>query len=273
VGELSKIKNIIKKYFLLYLQLLKLSLISQMEYRSNFFIGFIVESGFLFTKIMYLIVVYNINITINGYSPNDMMLYIGTFSIITAFYTGFIMVNFYEIPEHIKNGTLDIFMTKPISLQFMVTLRKADFSMTLPNMIGGVAMVVLAWEKSGIPVNVFSVLGYIGFIVSGIIIAYSVFLFPQLLSFWIVETKAIIQIADRGWDFNTMPMTIYTKWIQRLGMFVFPIFAISNLPSMFLIGKMDFVHALWAVVAPIFFIVLIRLFWNYAIRNYSSASS
>lgn len=71
----------------------------------EFFIGFIVESGFIFTKIMYLIVIYNLDITINGYSPDEILLYVGTFSIITAFYTGFIMINFYEIPNNIKRVT------------------------------------------------------------------------------------------------------------------------------------------------------------------------
>ncbi len=270
---MKKFLNIVKKYFLLYIRFLKFNLLSQMEYRANFIIGFIVESGFLFTKIMYLVVVYNINITINGYSPDDMMLYVGTFSIITAFYTGFIMVNFYDIPSHIKSGTLDMLITKPISLQFMLTLRKANFAMTFSNMIGGIVMVVIAWQKIGIPVTIFNILCYTCFIISGIIIAYAVFLFPQLLSFWIIETKAITEIADRGWDFNTMPMVIYTKWIQRIGIFVVPIFAISNFPSMFLVGKIDAIYVLWSVVAPIVFIFLIRLFWNYAVKNYSSASS
>lgn len=270
---MSKLINVVNKHLIVYIQFLKLSLITQMEYRWNFFIGFIVESGFIFTKIMYLIVIYNLDITINGYSPDEILLYVGTFSIITAFYTGFIMINFYEIPNNIKKGDLDLLIIKPVSLQFMLTLRKIDFSMILSNFLGGTAMVIMAILKLNIDLTFSYFLGYILLIFLGVIVAYTLFLIPQLLSFWIIETKAIFNISDKAWDFNTMPMVIYTKIIQRIGIFLIPIFTISNFPSMFLVGKISNTLLIWAYIVPIILFVLVRIFWNYAIKNYSSASS
>lgn len=270
---MSKLINVVNKHLIVYIQFLKLSLITQMEYRWNFSIGFIVESGFIFTKIMYLIVIYNLDITINGYSPDEILLYVGTFSIITAFYTGFIMINFYEIPNNIKKGDLDLLIIKPVSLQFMLTLRKIDFSMILSNFLGGTAMVIMAILKLNIDLTFSYFLGYILLIFLGVIVAYTLFLIPQLLSFWIIETKAIFNISDKAWDFNTMPMVIYTKIIQRIGIFLIPIFTISNFPSMFLVGKISNTLLIWAYIVPIILFVLVRIFWNYAIKNYSSASS
>ncbi|MEH7185787.1 ABC transporter permease [Bacillus subtilis] len=270
---MSKLINVVNKHLIVYIQFLKLSLITQMEYRWNFSIGFIVESGFIFTKIMYLIVIYNLEITIIGYSADEIFLYVGTFSIITAFYTGFIMINFYEIPNNIKKGDLDLLIIKPVSLQFMLTLRKIDFSMILSNFLGGTAMVIMAILKLNIDLTFSYFLGYILLIFLGVIVAYTLFLIPQLLSFWIIETKAIFNISDKAWDFNTMPMVIYTKIIQRIGIFLIPIFTISNFPSMFLVGKISNTLLIWAYIVPIILFVLVRIFWNYAIKNYSSASS
>ncbi|MGB7606346.1 MAG: ABC-2 family transporter protein [Lutisporaceae bacterium] len=264
----SEIKKHIKLYFLF----IKLSLMSVMEYRSNFIIGILVEICFLFTKILYLVVVYNAGVTINGFSPDYMTLYVGTFSIISAIYNGFIMENFYNIPRHVKTGSLDMLITKPISLQFILTLRQANFSMIFANLIGGITMVSIAWDRLDIQLSLINIIGYIVFIISGIIMAYAVFLFPMLISFWIVETSALIEIADRGWEFNSMPMAIYTRTIQRVGMFIIPVFAITNFPSLFLVNKLELTYIVWAVVAPIIFLILIRLFWNYAIRNYTSAN-
>lgn len=70
-----------------------------------------------------------------------------------------------------------------------------------------------------------------------------------------------------------MPMVIYTKIIQRIGIFLIPIFTISNFPSMFLVGKISNTLLIWAYIVPIILFVLVRIFWNYAIKNYSSASS
>ncbi|UJF35527.1 ABC-2 family transporter protein [Paenibacillus hexagrammi] len=263
----------LRKYIRVYYHLLKINLISQLEYRSNFFVGFIVESGFLFTKIMYLVVLYNVDVTINGYSPDHMMLYVGTFSIVTAFYTGFIMINFYEIPGHVKNGTLDMFITKPISTQFLVTLRKSNFALAMSNLIGGIVMVIIACSRIGGEIDAYNLIGYLALIICGIVMSYALFLLPQLLSFWVVETKALIGLADRAWDFNTMPMVIFPKWFQRIGTFILPIFAISNFPPMLLAGHMKIYLIIWAVASPFLFLYLVSKLWNIAIRSYTSASS
>lgn len=155
----------------------------------------------------------------------------------------------------------------------MLTLRKIDFSMILSNFLGGTAMVIMAILKLNIDLTFSYFLGYILLIFLGVIVAYTLFLIPQLLSFWIIETKAIFNISDKAWDFNTMPMVIYTKIIQRIGIFLIPIFTISNFPSMFLVGKISNTLLIWAYIVPIILFVLVRIFWNYAIKNYSSASS
>lgn len=263
----------VKKYISIYILLIKSCLSAQMEYRLNFFISMAVEAGFLLTKLLYVLVVYNTGIQINGYSPDAILLYVGTFSIITAVYTGVFMVNFYQIPKLINTGTLDILITKPISLQFLVSTRQVNLSMPIPNFVGGAVMVYIAWSRLGLDYDFYTLFLYVLFILSGIVMAYAVFLIPQLLAFWIVKTDALFEIADRAWDFNTMPMVIYTKWIQRFGVFLLPIFAISNFPNLFLLDRLPPVYVLWAVAGPLLFVAVARWLWKLSVKSYSSASS
>lgn len=262
----------LKKHGHIYLLFLKNCLMTQMEYRANF-INFIVECGFLIAKIVYAFVIYNIGISINGLSPDVILLFIGTYLIMTAIFTCFFMENFYQIPEHVRKGTLDILITKPVSLQFILTLRHANFALPLPNLGAGIALVITSCSSLGVPFNILSILGYLGTILSGSVLAYVTFLFPQLLSFWIVKTASLTEIADKSWDMNNMPMNIYNKWLQRIGVFIFPIFIIVNFPAKYLINDLGTFYLLWTVIAPILFMVGIRLFWNMAVRNYCSASS
>ena len=266
IGEL-------KKHLLIYLLFAKNSLISQMEYRANFLITIAVESCYLFSKLLYVIVVYQIGVKIKGWSPDAILLFIGTFVLITAVYTGLFMQNFYNIPRHVREGTLDMLIVKPVSLQFITTLRQVDFSIPIPNIIGGTIMVVIAWQKLQIEASFFNIAGYLGIIASGVVVSYAIYLAPQLLSFWIVKTGALIELVDKGWDFNNMPMVIYSKWIQRVGMFIIPVFAIFNLPPMFLLKQLNMVYSWWVFVAPVLFMFLTRKFWSFAVNHYSSASS
>lgn len=270
---MKKIYMEIRKHIIIYFLFMKNSLIGYMEYRANLFAALTMELVYLGSKILYVVVIYNAGININGVSPDEIMLFIGTYIIMTAIYTAFFMDNFYKLPEHIRNGTLDMYITKPLSLQFMVTLRHVNFVLPVPNLIAGITMVVLACKRLGITASFINVIGYMGILASATIIAYCVFLIPQILSFWTVKSGAITEIADKCWDFNNMPMIIYNKWMRRIGVFIIPVFFITNFPAMFLVGKLNGIYFIWTFIAPVIFIVFLRLFWKFAIRNYTSASS
>ncbi len=115
--------------------------------------------------------------------------------------------------------------------------------------------------------------GFIGFLVISSVVAYSLFLLPQILSFWLMNTSAIAEITDMFWDFNSMPMDIYNRWIKQIGVFLLPIFVISNFPPMFVLHKMPPIYLVWGVLVPLVLLMLVRLLWKQGLKSYSSASS
>jgi ABC-2 type transport system ATP-binding protein len=74
-------------------------------------------------------------------------------------------------------------------------------------------------------------------------------------------------------DFNSMPMGIYTATIQQIGVFVVPIFVITNFPPLYLVGKMPPGYMAWALVLPILLLAAVRALWQRGLRSYASASS
>lgn len=263
----------IKKHITIYGLFMKNSLIGLMEYRANLYATLTMELVYLASKILYSFVIYQVGVQIDGISPDETMLFIATFIIMTGIYTGLFMNNFYGIPQHIRTGSLDMYIIKPISLQFIVTMRRINFVKPVPNLTAGFIMLFIAASRLHIEMNFYNVAGYLLMLISATCITYAVFLTPQILTFWTVKTDAIWEVADKCWDFNNMPMNIYNKWMQRIGVFIIPIFFITNLPAMFLGGRLNSLYITWSIVAPILFLTLVRILWSFAIRNYSSASS
>ncbi len=263
----------IKKHLLIYMLFLKNSLMTQMEYRFNFIGNLSMEMGYLFVKLSYVVVVYRSGVKINGLSPDEILLFIGTFVMLTAVYAGLYMINNYRLRLKIKDGELDLLLTKPVSLQFMATLRQADLTIFAVDAVAGLIMVAIAWSRLSIPVNLFTIGGYAGFMLISAVVSYSLFLLPQILSFWLMNTSAIAEVTDMFWDFNNMPMDIYNRWIKQIGIFVLPIFVISNFPPMFVLNKMPPIYLAWSVVLPVGLLLLVRQIWKVGLRNYSSASS
>jgi ABC-2 type transport system permease protein len=270
---MAEILREIKKHLFIYLIFVKNSLISQMEYRFNFIGNFCMESGYLLVKLSYVVVVYRSGVTINGLSPDEMLLFSGTFITMTAVYAGLFMINNFGLRRKIKEGDLDLILTKPVSLQFIATLRQSDVAIFGVDSVAGLIAVGIAWSRLQIPVNLITVGGYAGFFLISVLVSYSLFLLPQILSFWFLDTTAIAEITDSFWDFNLMPMDIYNRWIQQIGIFILPIFAITNFPPMFLLHKMPPVYMVWALFLPLILFTVVRMIWNQGVKNYSSASS
>ncbi len=270
---LREARHEIRKHILVYFLFLKNSLMAQMEYRFNFIGNLAMESGYLLVKLSYVVVVYRSGVAINGLSPDQILLFIGTFVTLTAVYAGLYMLNNFRLRLKIRDGELDLLLTKPVSLQFMATLRQADLTIFAVDAIAGGIMVAIAWTRLGIPVTLVNVGGYLGFMVVSAAVSYSLFLLPQILSFWLVNTSAIAEVTDMFWDFNNMPMDIYTAWIQQIGIFVLPIFVITNFPPMFVLNKMPPVYLAWSAILPVALLLLVRQVWKIGLRNYSSASS
>jgi len=263
----------LRKHLVIYGLFLKNSLIAQMEYRFNFIGNVAMETGYLFVKLSYVAVIYRSGVKINGLSPDEILLFIGTFIALTAVYAGLFMINVFGLRAKIRDGDLDLFLTKPVSLQFMATLRSADLAIFGVDFVAGAIVVAIAWGRLGLPVNLVTVGGYLGFMLISALVAYSLFLLPNLLSFWFVNTSSIAEIADSFWDFNSLPMGIYPRWVGALGVFVLPIFIITNFPPLFVLHKLPSAYLAWSLVVPLVLLGLVRFIWTRGVRSYSSASS
>lgn len=143
----------VRRYIRLYWKFVQFSVMSQMEYRINFITAFLVETAYLLIKLLYASVPYRAGTDINGWSPDAILLYIGVFTMMSGFYSGLFYSNFTSLPDKIRTGSLDVLMTKPVSLQFMVTLRQFELGYTVPNVIGGGIMTGVGWQRLGLPFN------------------------------------------------------------------------------------------------------------------------
>lgn len=270
---LGNILRELRKHIFIYGLFIKNSLMAQMEYRFNFIGNLSMETGYLLVKLSYVIVVYRSGVAINGLSPDEILLFIGTFVAMTAVYAGLFMINNFRLRGLVKDGDLDLLLTKPVSLQFMATLRQVDVTIFAVDIIAGGVIVAIAWARLQIPLTLYTLGGYLGYMALSSAVAYCLFLLPQILSFWLMNTSAIAEITDSFWDFNNMPMDIYNRWIKAVGVFLLPIFVITNFPPMFLLNKLPAVYQAWSLVVPLILLMVVRMLWQRGLHTYSSASS
>ncbi|MCL2694540.1 MAG: ABC-2 family transporter protein, partial [Oscillospiraceae bacterium] len=157
----------ILKHFKVYCMFAKISLMQQLEYRANFVIGVSAECCWLCTKLLYAFIVHRTGSEIGGLSPDQITLFIGTFIIFTAIYTGLFMHNLGFIPWRVRQGDLDLMLVKPISTQFHLTMREVDFATPIPNVIGGIITVAISWSRIGLQAGFANIAAYVFLILMG----------------------------------------------------------------------------------------------------------
>lgn len=262
--------------------LVRINLMSQMEYRANFVTGVLMESGYLVAKIMYVAVAYAAGKRIAGFGPDEILVFVGTFVTLTGFYAGAFMMNYFQLPRMVRDGSFDAILTKPLSAQFYASFRRSDMGPFLLDTIAGVIMVGMGFARLGAfdvhgSAEVLSLAGRAAgwalFVASGAAVAYALWLLPLTLVFRIVRADSIMGFLDSFWDFNNVPMIVYGKVGRAIGTFVIPMFVITNFPALFALGRMTILQAAWGIVAPFIFLSLSSLAWKSGIRHYASGGN
>jgi ABC-2 type transport system permease protein len=143
---------LIKKYISLLAMFAKNSLAGQLEYRINFICGILVETGYMIAKVAYVVLIYTTGLEIEGMSADEMLVIIGTYAIVTGIYMSF-YPNFVSIGNHVRSGTLDFLIVKPVSTLFILTSRFIDFAMPIPNILAGIVMICVGCRRSHVVIN------------------------------------------------------------------------------------------------------------------------
>lgn len=202
----------------------------------------------------------------------QVLMFIGSYTFLTGFVDAVFLQNITAFSEYVWKGTLDTYLTKPMNPLFMITTRKFDLGLGVPNFIGGSVMILLAWSKCNIPVTFSNIAEFIFFTLIGCLLSYPIMFIPTMLSFWLVKMDALSEITWAIWDINKMPMMIYTHPIRIFGTFILPIFTVTHCAPMWVMGILPVSHMIYAILAIPLFYGILFLMWKKALKHYSGAS-
>ena len=173
--------------------------------------------------------------------------------------------------ESVRKGTLDLLLSKPVNSQFMISLQRVSTA-HLGNLLLACGWLVWALWSMGD----FSPLRALWLVVSvpcGAIIFYSFrFLFSAAT---VIFTAAgnLQYLFYHLYRLGMRPDTIYAPWLKYTVITLVPMGLIASVPTRLLLGTGSPWLALWAVVASSLALYGSSRVWNYALKNYTSASS
>jgi ABC-2 type transport system permease protein len=248
----------------------------ELAFRGNFLVKVSVEALWLGIMIAFYRTVYARTSNVAGWSEPDYFFFVGCYFALNGLVETLFFENCNEFAELVRTGDLDFLLLRPIDEQFLVSLRRIDWG-TAPNVLMGAVVMVIALVQKGWAFDLERVVTFFVTMACATAIAYSFMLILTTFTVWMIRNQSLMEM---WWMFSSLaryPKEIFTgRWAEPLGNFftyIVPILVVSNVPSNVMVRALNPYMVALTIVAAVVLLWLSRLFFQYALRSYRSASS
>ena len=157
------------------------SLIRDMTFRTNFIIECISSLSWMFMNVGLYLIIFGYTSSLGegtGWGKYQFFVFLSTTLFVNSIVQAFFMPNIEEFSELIRTGNLDFALLKPIDTQFLVSLRRVQWS-SLGNLPVGVGLLIFSmWtlatrEEDPLEINPVALVLYPLYVACGVAILYS----------------------------------------------------------------------------------------------------
>jgi ABC-2 type transport system permease protein len=264
----------VRRYINIYSIMLRNSLIREMSFKANFLLWMIVEVLWFCGQIVFFSIIFGQVDRIGDWTKWEVVLLVGTHQIIAQLFQAFFFVNVANIPELVRTGKLDSLLVLPIDSQFAVSTKQFSLDSVI-NAIVGAVVVIVSLSKLAIVPTPMSILLYLIALAFGIAVHYSIMLCLAAVSFWIIRAQGLVYGYFNFLNIARYPDVIFPWLFRFIFGWIIPVVIVANIPARLLIKSLGQPGQLMLqlVVASTIIFCLSRVFWRFALRHYSSASS
>ncbi len=253
--------------------LFKLKLQKQMMYRLSFFGATVVDCSVFLLWLLMFDAIYNQVDTIGGWSQGQMTIFIGTFSLLNAINMTIYFFGVLGIPDKIRDGELDHYLTKPVNPLLRITFENINIGSS-PLILFSIAIVIYGLSMTGIRISAGTGLLYTFFIMIMAVLYYDMEVIIRTFSFFFISAMGIQKVEEAALDLcMRVPGVLFNGVLKVLFYFILPYGIMATIPTQILTHSVS--AGMMAVSAGIVvaFTVLTLWFWRFGLKHYKSASS
>jgi ABC-2 type transport system permease protein len=238
-------------------------------FRTSFFLEFLGKVSWVIVYIIFYKIVFTFANSIGGWNGPSLQMLVGTAGIIFGLFSTFCGYGSGSISHLVRRGSLDFYLTKPLSTPIIILFRFADIP-SLFSIIPSIFIFYLGLNAYGFPGILSLSLWLLSVILSFLIYSFLHFLLG-LLSFKYVNLPALTWIIYDIADYGKYPYKIFPLIIQKLLLYVIPILLVTNFPVLILRGEYNLIILQIALLSVQLF--LIRLLFPLAFKAYQGAGT
>jgi ABC-2 type transport system permease protein len=261
----------LKRYLRIYRSFVSSSLARELEFRANFLAKVAQNAMWIGFAVLIVLVVFGNTNSVAGWNRADSFVLLGTVSVMNAAAQA-LFFSLTEIPEQVRRGTLDYVVTRPIDTQFWVSMRRFNFDQ-IGSFFAGIAMLIVGLAGSHHGATAFTWVAFWVSVIAATSIFYSFNLALMTTGIWLVRVDNLWVLSESVSSIARYPVDIYGSNLKKMFTYFVPLALLATVPATQLVREVSLPYLATAIAWAVFATILARLFWQYALRHYGSASS
>lgn len=260
-----------RRNFRVWRTFVRASIARDLEFRANFFAKMLQNLTWFLFFFVIIQVLYANTTTIAGWGRGSAYILTGTITLVDS--TLFMCFwGLTEIPSMVRQGTLDFLVSKPVDGLFWASMRMFRVD-TIGRMAAGIGLVIWGCSIEHFAFSLPNVLAYLFLVLCAMITFYTVMAFLMTLAVWFVRVDNLWVISDVINMTGRNPIDIWPQPTRMILTYYLPIAVIASIPARQLRSGWSAPDLLTGLAWVIGGLVVVRLFWDWSMKHYSSASS
>jgi ABC-2 type transport system permease protein len=251
---------------------LRISTQAALEYRIGFWTTGLVNVLWSLGGVVPLIVALDHRDEVAGWTPWQVALLTGFYLMFSGVYATLLQPAIGASMAHIRNGTLDYLLLRPVDA--LVSCLLAAFEpWSLLEVLTGVVLVVISAIQLGLSPGLLELGGLVVVLGCGFVSLYALGVLMLAVSFRALSLENLTYLMETLLEFAHWPISVFRGPLKLLFTFVVPFAVMTSYPAQSLMAALGSQQLIGAVLSAIGLAVIARLAWRRALRGYTSASS
>lgn len=254
-------------------EMVKIRLHGLMVFRLDFFAPMFIDGSLFFIQLLAFAAVYKNVETIGTWGRGEMILYIGTFSLLNAINMTIYFFGVVSIPWKVKSGELDLYLTKPVSPLFRLTFENISMG-SVPLILMSFCIIGYGVKSLQSDIGSLRVGAYCFWVGIMAVLYYEMEVLVRSISLYIVSTARMEQLEEAGIDLcMKLPGTVFYGVYKVIFYLLLPYGIMATLPVQSILGEMSWKLGVYGILIVLLFSVMTAFVWKCGLKRYNSASS
>jgi ABC-2 type transport system permease protein len=178
-----------------------------------------------------------------------------------------------SIPEKIKSGELDLYLTKPTNVLLRLTFEQVNPG-AVPLIFLSIGIVLYGCSLQELPITIGNIAAYVIAILFMSVLYYELEVIIRTTAFFFISADGATQLEDCGLELcMQLPGTIFYGVYKIIFYMLLPYGIIATYPTLILADRLSIGMLIHGVSVVVVFFVLMTALWRTGLRHYNGVNS